>query len=371
MLDPLYGYVDGQIVVFGGAIEKTIARNYTLISTDASNRLIWTRTWENDCWIPYTIPRCQVAPFRTRNASVVAINKDLYMFGGEIGPCVTNALWKLCRTKENKYSWTQVMAENENRSAQPSPRKCAAAWEFDDKLWAFGGYGMPFDLYIHDNKAIFRVVDGLYGRHNQLICFDPSTGKWNIPDTSGKVPHPQEHIYTAKVQDKVWAHNLVCNSMHVLDLRTLVWSSVMVFGPEKPWTRYHYTFTALSESQIVMHGGYGDCVTLKETWIFDTELWSWKQHMGSDHARCCHSAIQGSNNSVLIFGGKRSLWKDNDAQYNMLKDEYWIKLEPDTLRKLALKAVCKHVNVQRLDETRLPAHLLSQVKEKYLYDHTN
>ena len=172
-------YLDGRIVVFGGIAKLRILPSNEVNLYYMSNRLIWTFNMENDCWKLYIVPRYQPIPPTAFHSCVAVVESDLYMFGGKLNPGEDNAtfsnmLWKLHRTKTNQFIWTLITFEN--NASQPSPRMLSTAWEFNYKLWIYGGFGPHFDGYMLDNKAKFHQVNNREktGFNNQIFVFDPS-----------------------------------------------------------------------------------------------------------------------------------------------------------------------------------------------------
>ena len=368
LMDHMSGYLDGRIVVFGGAAKP---RKLNVLRYYVSNHTIWTFNPENDCWMSYDVPADEPAPPATIRPCGAVLNSDLFMFGGYLQRGdedyrlkISNALWKLHRTKAKQFSWTQITFEN--NASQPSPRAECTAWEYDDKLWIYGGYGHSFEGFMHDNKAKFYPDgDAGVGLNNQLFVFDPSCGKWSIPDMRGEFPPVEYVLSAARIGDQVWLYSAVSGHMYVLGMRSLVLSSQSILGVP-PSARQCYTFTPVSDSQIVLHGGYSLREPLSDTWIFNTELGRWRQHTGPhDHARFAHSAVKASNNSVMILGGMdtRSPEVEDDAELNVHNDIFWVRLEPDSLRKQCLKVVLEHVDIPKLTPMDIPANLLADLNE--------
>ena len=116
----------------------------------------------------------------------------------------------------------------------------------------------------------------------------------------------------------------------------------------------------------------GDTNTLpvSDTWIFDTESLSWTQRTASpDHPRHFHTAVQCNNNSVMIIGGTTmSLIQAINSNVNVgftpfCKDVHYIRLEPDSLKKLSLKAVFENRDVLQDEWKDLPADLYADLRE--------
>ena len=373
LIDHMSVMLDGRIVVFGGKPEP---RAQSLYRDCASHRVIWTLNPETECWMTYKVPADEPVPPPTVISCGAVINSHVYMFGGYLHTeeqhvmRFSNALWKLQRTKTKQFSWTPITFEN--NFSQPSPRADFTAWEYDDKLWIFGGLGLHFDGFMHDNKAEFRAPGGGetgdFGSNNQIFAFDPSCGRWSIPDTRGKLPPAIEAFSAARIGDKVWLYSARSGDMYVLHMRSLTWWSPQNILGVPPAARQSYTFTALSDGKIILHGGLGYREPLSDTWIFDTDLSMWEQHTASqDHVRYEHAAVKVGNNRIVIIGGLDICpCIGDDLPLNTQKDIYWVRFEPDSLRKQCLKVVLEHVDVTKLTPMDIPNTLLDDLQEMYM-----
>ena len=374
LCDPMAVYLDDRVIVFGGV--KSLELNFDVAGIYISSDTIWTFKPQNDCWVRYDTPRNQPVP-RVWRASTVVIDDALYVFGGEEYNAkmlqFSNALWKLYKTKSKKFRWIQVQFD-ENKASQPSPRANHTCWEYDDKLWSFAGEGPPHDGYLSggNSEKFARNVNHIFS--NQLLCFDPLRGEWSIPQTRGSVPDPAKCFVSARIADKVWIYNTGHAVMYVLCMKSLVWASVEVSGSAVPFMRFP-TFTAVTDTQIILHGGLSmvSREPLNDTWIFHTDSPSWERYGGKqDHVRYMHSSVKVDNKSLVVLGGCRnSLWSGPPVnKIELVKDIHWIKLEPDSLRKLSLKAVFKHKHLLQHEWESLPQsiyHDLMDMCEREYY----
>ena len=211
------------------------------------------------------------------DACAAVIGQDVYMFGGrDRYEDPTNALRKLHGTPQGLFFWTRIKTK---KAKSPSPRRDHSGWEYDGKLWTFGGNGPSLVGYLNDN--------GNYDLHcnNQLLCFCPSTAKWTNPQCHGAMPPPVRSHATTTINDKVWLHggftpNFPPLDLYELDMSSLTWALIAPVQP-RPKGRYWCSLTAISDSELLLHGGIADSetnVVLKDTWIFNVETLSWKQY---------------------------------------------------------------------------------------------
>ena len=368
LCEHIAAFWDDRVIVFGG-IKRLKMTHGQLAFTSIPNDTIWTFKPDNDCWVPYVIPHNQPVPRVSRGCAVM-IDDALYMFGGKefvhkFNSQPTNALWKLYKHNSHEFRWTRI--EFENQASQPSPRYYHTCWEYDDKLWSFAGQGPQQDGYLSGGNSEKFIRHRDRECNNQLLCYDPMTGEWSIPQTRGPVPDPARCVKSARVANVVWVYSAFYAVMYALHMKTLVWVSVEVSGWAVPRASFP-TFTAVTDTQIILHGGTDIvlCEPLDETWIFDTDSTSWHQYTGKqDHVRYKHTSVKVGNQSLVVFGGcLTSLWNGPPVRkFKLYKDIHWIKLEPDSLRKLALKAVYKYRHLLLDEWASLPRSLYDELIE--------
>ena len=249
-----------------------------------------------------------------------------------------------------------------------------SGWEYNRKLWIFGGYGDPLHGYLNTSGASFETCGptaGVPGYNNQLLCFNPCLNKWTNPHSYGAVPEPRSGRYFTQFDTKVWLcrMNLAGDTDFLLELnmQSLVWTKLKVDCPIRPPERMYHTFTVLSEYTFVLHGGH-DIATddaLSDSWILDLPSASWRKYTGSrDHGRAHHSATKSIHNSIIIFGGRLS--KDNlpaGSEEELCNDVFILRLEPESLLKLTSKVVCKHRAVLQSYWKYLPRTLNARLTE--------
>ena len=185
---------------------------------------------------------------------------------------------------------------------KPSPRAFHTGWEYDGKLWVFGGNEAQLNLRINDNG--FSLSTKSFGFNNDLLSFNPSSNKWTNLKCSGIIPDPRVLHATAVAQNKVWLYGGAgsarpFNDFHELNMDSFTWSQIKT-GIIKPKGRYASSLTAVSHTQLVLHCGVGSHrEVLDDTWIWDMTSHSWRQHVSNkDHPRTWHTASRGSNNST-------------------------------------------------------------------------
>ena len=96
----------------------------------------------------------------------------------------------------------------------------------------------------------------------------------------------------------------------------------------------------LAVLQTVVTTGMQQQVVLREfdfrdTWIFDIQSQTWKQHTSARNGRFGHTGTATMNSTVVIIGGTDDLGNSCTATFH-------IRLEPKSLQQLAVKTIYNH-----------------------------
>ena len=280
-----------------------------------SPREIWICNLYTEEWKKHETPNT-CAPEPAIGVAASAIEKTIYTFGGRstIYPYnLSNALWKLSKTKEGYFTWSFNKPQCTEKS--PSPRANHSAWEYAGKLWIFGGYGDSPESYLNDhgdfNKGLLE-----FAMNNQLLCFDPNES-WTNPQCFGSIPTSRSGHACAVRSDKLWLFGGKDEDRNCLDdmfelrMSSLTWSQIQTaqFHPEG---RTYCTLTPDGDDKLVLHGGLIEHqrrspIVLSNTWIMDLRSHSWRQCTSrNDFARAGHTGSTGLHNRVIIIGGIKS-----------------------------------------------------------------
>ena len=267
-------------------------------------------------WGMFVIPDDEVAPSEPYRFGpcVITVEKEVYLFGDKVltGTEETNHMWKLVTTPQQFYAWRKIKTGTKQNT--PSPRSYHSGWEFSGKLWTFGGYGPPIEDSINDNG------EWILGSNNQVLCFDPSSQEWTNPKCYGTVPSPRSGHASTIVGDHAWVFggysnnfNSCLNDLYQFDLMSLTWTEIQT-TLAKPVKRKSCSLNAVSEHQLVLHGGsYGIFEKLNDTWVFDLQSLSWRQYAANKKFTWCnHIGTTGLDRSVIIIGGVRVCRDDDD-----------------------------------------------------------
>ena len=162
--------------------------------------VIWMYNIYTEKWTKHVIPSGNKTPAFTVGACASLIGSDVYTFGGAdmVEKRLTNAVWKLTCTTDNKFDWSQV-SPTSNKNI-PSPRSFYTGWEYAGQLWIFGGD----DIEPLFDETTFLWLRG--GCNNELFVFDPSCNDWTKTKQVGSVPENRSMHATSRLGDFVWLY---------------------------------------------------------------------------------------------------------------------------------------------------------------------
>ena len=361
-------HLDNYIVVIGGR-----DMNYEPVPT----HMIWMYNVYTDQWRKHQIPGQKNAPQALFMASGTAIGTDIYMFGGaesEVNSA-TNKMWKLTRSPQGCFDWSKIEFQHDIKL--PLPRYGHSGWEYKDCLWVFGGCG------IHENVLRIPIIapkylidhgDYVHMSNNQLLCYDPSTQIWTNPKCFGTVPSPRACHSTEVIKDKLWLFggkswdpNVDLDDFFELDMHSCTWTQIIT-NWTRPHGRYSSSLSAISASQLVLHGGmsqfhlpcpvpnsYTKLPCLSDTWIMDLPSQTWRQYTSNqDHCRGSHKGSLSANKCIIIIGG----YNDEATEQNYTPT-FQVILEPKRLHQLAMKTIYNNKDV--LPWKCLPSKLVTRL----------
>ena len=297
--------LDNYVVILGGVSRNTFK--------PLPARVISKYNLYTEAWSEYVIPQRRDAPEPFTDTVAVKIGGTIYTFGGmsidDGGRAMNerNELWTFKRTEKGGFTWSCIKPQCKEES--PSPRYRHTGWEYEGKLWIFGGKGQSPEGYLNYNGDILE-----YGYNNQLLCYDPNTQKWTNPQSFGDVPSPRADHASTIIKNKLWLYggiyNVLYGDMFELAMDSLTWTQVQIVQPG-PEGRMFGTLTAVTEDQLVLHGGLPKS---NDTWIMDLTSHSWRMYAsGKDHSRWYHTGSLDLTSSVIIFGGCKTC---DTSEYN-------------------------------------------------------
>ena len=315
---------------------------------------IWTCNLWTDQWKAHAIPHQEKMP-ETRGCCAVAVEADVYIFGGLNGP---QMLWKLTwNTITDSFELTAVQIKKHTKVA--SPRAFPCGWEYRRKMWIFGGFGpsptLQSQSYLNDYGDFVNSVVNL-GYNNQLLSFDPFTQTWKNVVCFGDVPSPRADPSTAIINDKVWLYGGLMLSgrkddLYELNMASLSWTQLQTNMPRPPAMK-SFSLTPVTPNHLVLHGSTDE---LKSTWILNVNSYKWKQHPVS-HGRLLeyHTGITGLHSNAVILGGNAV--EPDERTYRSLPS---VQLEPKSLQQLAVRMI--YENRAALPLNTLPSKLIRKM----------
>jgi len=279
------------------------------------------------------------------------------------------------------WKWEKLSTTSSN---SPSPRDKLTAWVFKNKIFTFGGYGLPLHGYLNTYGEFFADSSNNYGPrrgwNNQTVSFDPQTCAWDNTACKGYPPSPRAAHASASIDDTVYLfggrHNEDrLNDLYSLHLPSLTWIKINIHG-EIPIGRSWHTLTHVSDKILMLFGGYTKTrQPLGDTWLFNLSDRTWRSIVSS-HEYCSHSgkvdnnetlprlwhtAVDGADGDVLVFGGCCSDILSFEAQSKHTNKVCLFRCLPRSLRNICLDAVYSHKTVLESEWSSLPRSLSSRL----------
>ena len=287
---------------------------------------IWKYNLYREAWKKYFIPGGKHIPVSLYGHCGAVIGQNVYTHGYD-------ELWELA-SYANGFGWNIV--QEKDGTKKPPLRLWHSGWEYENKLWIFGGWGISLTL---DDLNDYGDYHESY--NNQLLQFDFVTKEWTNMKCLGEVPSPRKNHVTTITGNIVWLYggkrqNNYFDDLYQLDMYALTWTQVQT-GHPKPEGRIHCTLNAITDKQLVLHGGQKPRSTaLNDTWILDLPSKTWRQHTyEADGTLGHHTGCTGLSNDVIIICGI----KENNTCH---QNSFHVRLEPKMLQQLAMKVVYKH-----------------------------
>ncbi|CAG2114937.1 unnamed protein product [Medioppia subpectinata] len=249
-------------------------------------------------------------PDGTSGACCILSGAHIYMFGGYNEDGNSDQLYRL---NHKTLKWKRLTPPGK------SPIACdkSVCWQYNHKIYIFGGYGCVPDIdeksyqFVFDPKSHWHYKRGW---NNQLVCYDIGLNQWEWPKVEGTAPIPRAAHSAAIVGHKVFIfggrhRELRMNDMYFIDMKRMCWSEELTNNMKNesliPIGRSWHSFTPLSESQIVLYGGFSqDNRPLSDCWLLDIKSQQWSHiALPFSKPRLWHSAIASPFGEIIVFGG--------------------------------------------------------------------
>uniref|UniRef100_A0AAZ3SFE1 Uncharacterized protein n=1 Tax=Oncorhynchus tshawytscha TaxID=74940 RepID=A0AAZ3SFE1_ONCTS len=190
-----------------------------------------------------------------------SLNGDMYIFGGCDDNGQTNQLYCV-NLLDGKYTWRKI---NHKSGSPPSPRDKLSCWVFNGRQAFFKKQNNA-----HGSTALIRNI---YKSNLAILLL-------------GCAPDPRA----------AHASVTLCHKGYVCG----------VPASNVPMGRSWHTLTAISDSGLFLFGGLSiDCKPMSDGWVFDvgTKKWREFEHPYMNKPRLWHTACQGKDSDVIVFGG--------------------------------------------------------------------
>ena len=325
---------------------------------------LWTETWRK-C----TASKEEQIPSPKDQCGVV-IQSEIYFFGGYNSH---HMLWKLTKSLDGSFEWNII--DTGDITKIPSPRDGHCGWQYDNKMWIFGGTGLSPVHYLNDHGDFImwsqrQQRQQKIGWNNQLHCFDPSIQTWQNLECFGDVPSPRAFASAAIIMDTVWLYggttSIYRNSsfaavtpfedgLFQLNMSTLAWTRIETNTPRPE--AIGAGLTPITENQLILYGG-----SIESIQILDVGSYTWRrpsvlQRDLSPQLDYHHtSIISGLECNVTIIG----IFPDATCSHKLSRRHSFslsksVMLEPKGLQQLAMKII--YENKKELPWKRLPETL--------------
>ncbi|XP_019426710.1 PREDICTED: rab9 effector protein with kelch motifs-like [Lupinus angustifolius] len=174
----------------------------------------------------------------------------------------------------------------------PSPRESHTATFVDDeRLVIFGGSGEGDANYLND-----------------LHILDLRTMRWTSPELKGDLPVPRDSHITLAIGNKLVVYggdsgDKYHGDVNMLDMETMTWSRLKTQG-SSPGVRAGHAAVNIG-TKVYIIGGVGDKRYYNDIWVFDMCTYSWTQleiRGQQPQGRFSHTAIV-ADKDIAIYGG--------------------------------------------------------------------
>lgn len=175
----------------------------------------------------------------------------------------------------------------------PSPRESHTATLCGNKkLVIFGGSGEGGANYLND-----------------LHVLDLKTMSWTSPQVNGDIPVPRDSHSAVAIENKLIVYGGDCGvryqgDVDILDMDTMTWLKLAVHGPS-PGVRAGHVAVCY-HTKVYVIGGVGDKKYYNDVWFLDTStcLWTRLEICGQKpQGRFSHTAAVTMDTNIAIYGG--------------------------------------------------------------------
>jgi len=295
----------------------------------------------------------------------VVVGDYLYVYGGYFGdPDVEGSSNNIYQLNLQTYVWVKLEPEGN----KPLHRDKLLGWEYDNKIYFFGGFGTPpmdggqSHEFVHDRSHNWYMGRGW---NNELVAYDIRSNRWERPETKGSKPSPRAALAGFQSQSRVYVFGgrLLeerMNDLYILDLKTMTWSDNLNADKCLPRGRSWHSFTPVGSNKAILYGGLStEGEALGDCWLYNMEnnIWTEKKLKTNDKRRwhqCVHI-----ENELIIVGGIQTDIRSNHQDSSAFPHQLLILLtSPKSLLRLCLENCVNFVKKGDAMNGLLPKHLL-------------
>ncbi|TWW71968.1 Kelch domain-containing protein 1 [Takifugu flavidus] len=272
-----------------------------------------------------------------------SLDGHMYIFGGCDDNGQTNMIYCVNLT-DGKYTWRRI---GQGLGSAPSPRDKLSCWVYKRSLVYFGGYGHKLLTDVDSRNRSFIVDEASWGRA-------PAPRAAHASATLGH----RGYICGGRVMETR------TSDVHCLDLDAWTWTEMYIVLNTQSW----HTLTAVSDTSLFLFGGLSvDCKPMSDGWLLDveTKLWREVEHPFNNKPRLWHTACQGNDADVIVFGGSCDYILLVDTGH--CNDALVFQTQPYPLFRICEDYIAKNVkNYEALRNQlpRLPSKLLTAVQKR-------
>ncbi|XP_046383157.1 kelch domain-containing protein 2-like isoform X2 [Ischnura elegans] len=350
------------MLVWGGYMENAVERSRIReICVYHNTNELWAYDINTEIW-SLILTKGDTPP---RNSGACGVLHDdfLYVFGGYHGVSDNFVMEgnsnQLLRLDLTTMTWKQLFP----KGVAPSPCDKLVGWEYQGRLYFFGGFGPAPDIW---SSGTFDFVPDhslmethpQRGWNNQLVSIDVrncreflSKGRekellWEWPKTSGAMPSPRAAHAADICGSKLYLfggrlkYNRM-NDLHCLDMETMHWSGdLKKCHQANPEGRSWHSLTFVEDGKAVLYGGFNQHnIILKDCWVLEVPSVNWIK-LCDGRPRLWHRASFLNTGDLIIMGGHKHSITDPGKDH--AEELFVLNFTPKSLLRLCLDEILKH-----------------------------
>ena len=242
---------------------------------------------------------------------------------------------------DDSFAWNRIPIKD--YAKKPSPRDGYSVWEYDKKMWIFGGFGCLNLGYLDDYGDFTGTGSILYRYNNQLLCYDPCSHTWTNVECFGDIPAPRADASAALMEDKVYlfggdiSPNMPNRyGLYELNMHSITWTQIEIPGL-RPTNNQKTSVIPVTDNKLILYAN----IEKKDGFIeiVDVQSHTWKEHLEKKVGyNYDHTGITGLFGSAIILG--EAIQPESQAYNHLIT----VRIEPKSLQQLAMQTICQKVD---------------------------